>query len=346
MFAVLLDLLLRPFTKTHSILKDIGSGSFGTVLLTRNKLDNELYVAKFIKTKKVKELVPDSTVGEDVPLEIYILSRLSHPNIVNCVGCYKLPQHWVLTMNYLENFVDLKTLIKLHRRLSEPMSRTVLTQTYDALVYCLSVGVDHRDVKHQNILVHQSTLRVKLIDFGLSSICDSKTVYTSVQGTELFLPPEAIVQRHYTPLESTSWSLGCLLYCMVVGHAPFSSRRDVVFSEPDLPPSLSPYCVDLISSCLHKVRHLRVRFENIRWHTWLNLDRYRKFLASSAGTFNNGTVNRGSHGVSGVSGVQYSQTQSVSSYCSPSSTLSYTDPRYVHSTKPPSVSYAFLPAPS
>ena len=289
MFAVLLDLLLRPFTKTHSILKDIGSGSFGTVLLTRNKLDNKLYVAKFIKRRKVKDLVPDCTAGGDIPLEIYLLSRLNHPNIVNSVGCYKLPQHWVLTMTYLENYVDLKTFIKLHSRLSESVSRTVLIQTYDALVYCLSVGVDHRDVKHQNILVHQSTLQIKLIDFGLSSICDSKTIYTSVQGTELFLPPEAVVQRRYTPLEATTWSLGCLLYCMVCGRAPFSSKRDVVFSEPILPDFLSPFCVNLLTQSLNKVRHLRIRFENIRWHTWMNLDRYRNFLESSCVSTNKQT---------------------------------------------------------
>jgi PAS domain-containing serine/threonine kinase len=315
MFAVLLDLLLRPFTKTHSILKDIGSGSFGTVLLTRNKVDNKLYVAKFIKRRKVKELVPDSAAGEDVPLEIYLLSRLNHPNIVSCVGCYKLPQHWVLTMKYLDSYTDLKTLIKLHGRLSETMSRTILIQTYDALVYCLSVGVDHRDVKHQNILVHQTNLQIKLIDFGLSSICDSKTVYTSVQGTELFLPPEAVVQRRYTPLEASSWALGCLLYCMVCGRAPFSSKREVVFSEPELPSCLSPFCVDLLTQCLNKVRHLRVRFENLRWHTWMNLDRYRNFLESTCLNSNSGTVNS-------AASRGYSRSQIASSFSySPNSGL-------------------------
>ena len=275
MFTVLLDLLLRPFTKTHSILKDIGSGSFGTVLLTRNKLDNKLYVAKFVKRKNIRELVPDTVSGEALPLEIYLLSRLRHPNIVGYVDCVKLPQHWVFTMKYLENYIDLKTFIRLHGRLTEQVSRTVLTQTYDALVYCLSVGVDHRDVKHQNILVDQTTLQTKLIDFGLSSICDSKTIYTSVQGTDLFLPPEALVQRRYTPLDGTTWSLGCLLYCMVSGRAPFASKRDIVFSEPQLPLHLSPLCIDLITQTLNKVRHLRIRFERVRWHAWMNLDRYR-----------------------------------------------------------------------
>ena len=284
MFTVLLDLLLRPFTKTHTILKDIGSGSFGTVLLTRNKLDDKLYVAKFIKRKKIKDHVPEQGVpgGEGVPLEIFLLSRLKHPNIVGYVDCVKLPQHWVFTMDYLDNYLDLKTFIRLHGRLSEQVSRTILTQTYDALVYCLSAGVDHRDVKHQNILVDQTTLQTKVIDFGLSSICDSKTIYTSVQGTELFLPPEALVQRRYTPLEGTTWSLGCLLYCMVTGRAPFSSKRDVVFTEPHISLHLSALCVDILKQTLNKVRHLRIRFEGIRWHAWMNLDRIRSFLQSNS----------------------------------------------------------------
>lgn len=281
MFTVLLDLLLRPFTKSHAILKDIGSGSFGTVLLTRHKVDNELYVAKFIKRNKIKEFVTDKSVDCEVPLEIYLLSRLNHPSIVKCAGCFKLPQHWVFTMPYLDNYIDLKTFIRYHTSLSEPVARSVLIQTYDALVYCLSVGVDHRDIKHQNILINTSTLQIQLIDFGLASMCDSKTVYTSARGTELFLPPEALVQHHYTPLEATAWALGCLCYCMLTGRPPFASRRDVVFSEPPLPPYLSTFCVDFITQTLNKVRHQRIRFENIRWHTWMNLDRYRNFLESS-----------------------------------------------------------------
>lgn len=245
------------------------------MLLTRHKEDEQLYVAKFTKRRKVRDYV-----GQ-VPLEIYLLSQLTHPHVVPLVDWYKLPHHFAFTMPYLEDYVDLKTFIRLHSRLQEPVARGVLMQTYDALVYCLSVGVDHRDVKHQNILIHQTSLDVKLIDFGLSSVCDSKTVYTSVQGTELFLPPEAVVQRRYTPLESTTWSLGCLLYCMVTGRVPFTSKREVVFSEPHLPAYLSPYCRDLLTQSLHKVRHSRIRFEDIRWHTWMNLDRYRNFLHST-----------------------------------------------------------------
>ena len=214
MFSVLLELLLRPFTYTHTIIKDIGCGSFGTILLTQSKRDKNYHVAKFIKIKRIKDYVgyhPESMI----PLEIYIQAQLDHPSIARIVQCYKLSQHWVFTMPYCYDYIDLKSFIKIHIRLDEAVARTIFIQVYNAVSYCFTKGVDHRDIKHQNILINRTSLHIKLIDFGLASICGPGTVYTKVQGTELFLAPEAIIQKRYTPLENTTWALGCLLYCMV-----------------------------------------------------------------------------------------------------------------------------------
>eukprot|EP00116_Pleurobrachia_bachei_P002038 sb/3462300/ len=261
--SLLNGLLEKPFTKSYTILKDIGSGSFGTVLLTRHKESSRFYAAKFIKHRKIKEW------AGSVPLEVHILSRLQHNNVVGYAGCCKLPEHWVLIMDYLEQCVDLGNYIRLRGGpLPEPLARLILVQTHDALGYCLSRGVDHRDVKCQNILIDTSTFQIRLIDFGLASLCDKNTVYTTVRGTGLYLPPEALVQQRYTPLEALSWAFGCLLFCMVTARNPFNSKKDVVFGEPLSPHQLSPNCKSLLNGLLEKVRHKRVQFETIVWHPW------------------------------------------------------------------------------
>lgn len=269
MFSALLELLLRPFTYTHTIIKDIGCGSFGTILLTQSKLDKKYFVAKFIKKKKIKDYV-GYNAETMIPLEIYLQAQLCHPAIARVTNCYRLAQHWVFTMPYCDNYMDLKSFIKIHVRLDEAVARTILAQVYTAISYCLGRGIDHRDIKHQNILINRTSLHIKLIDFGLASICvPGRTVYTKVQGTELFLAPEAIVQKRYTPLENTTWALGCLLYCMVCGTVPFTCSRDVVFSPPPFPTFLSPALVSFLQLLLSKTRQDRIHFHAIPQHVWL-----------------------------------------------------------------------------
>ena len=67
MFALLLDLLLRPFTKYFAIVRDIGSGTFGTVVIAKHKESETLYAAKFIKKKKIKDFIKTPSGMSYVP---------------------------------------------------------------------------------------------------------------------------------------------------------------------------------------------------------------------------------------------------------------------------------------
>ena len=154
------------------------------------------------------------------------------------------------------------------KALTPPLLRYVLAQVYSAVTFCLQNGVDHRDVKDQNILINKNTHHVQLIDFGGASIVTRDTVYTTIQGTEVFLPPEAFNIHGYTPLEGSVWGLGCLLYCMVCGRPPFKSKREVVQLEVVYPTFLSASCMDFIKVCLMKERGRRMRYEEISSHCW------------------------------------------------------------------------------
>ena len=67
---------------------------------------------------------PSSSTGE-VPLEIFLLEKLSHPNIMPLYTFHKLPQHWVFTMDYSVDTVDLRQFTRTQGRLAEVTARLV-----------------------------------------------------------------------------------------------------------------------------------------------------------------------------------------------------------------------------
>lgn len=88
-----------------------------------------------------------------------------------------------------------------------------------AINHCHAWGVIHRDIKPENIMYGQDG-EIKLIDFGLSKIIESKPKQLStIAGTLAYMAPEIIKAQHGK--ECDVWSLGVLLYVLVSGYLPF-----------------------------------------------------------------------------------------------------------------------------
>ncbi|CAI5459038.1 unnamed protein product [Closterium sp. Yama58-4] len=124
-------------------------------------------------------------------------------------------------------------------RLTEQQAASVMRQLLGALHHCHSLGVLHRDVKPENILLcdrvpHQTRdgdLRIKLSDFGVAGFLNEDGVCTDSTGTSEYMAPEVAMKATYNA-KADVWSAGVVLHAMLAGALPsWAALRDE-FQEP------------------------------------------------------------------------------------------------------------------
>lgn len=176
--------------------------------------------------------------------EVRTLAFLTHPNVVKIFDLYEDDEAPWAIMEYIDG-VSLKDIVQAQGRLSLEDTSSVLGQTASALHHLHEQGLVHLDVKPQNVIVQQDGL-VKLIDFGLAQPAHTpqELIGGSTFGTVSYLAPE---QASGEPVDvhTDVYALGCVVYEMLTGRAPFDSengevRHDIVrahLQDEPLPPS-------------------------------------------------------------------------------------------------------------
>ena len=213
-----------PSTK-YEILSKLGSGSFGNVYLARNKFTDEKVALKQIK-KSSSNLLSDGEIKD----EIEILKKLDHPDIVRIIESFNTRNSYILITEYCEGG-ELFDQVK--NQLSETQIAVIFRQLLSGLAYLHSNNIVHRDLKLENILIHEiekskikgeDLFNIKIIDFGTARIFDKNRKPQSIVGSSYYIAPEVLRQRYSK--ECDLWSVGVILYMFIVGHAPFDGCDD------------------------------------------------------------------------------------------------------------------------
>ena len=270
-----------------------------------------------------------------VPKEVALLHGLQHKFIIKMLDYFEDMENFYIVMEKPEKYIDLFDYITQKGVVSERSSRYLFRQIIEAVRYCFSVGVVHRDVKDENILIDLNTNQIKLIDFGsgtflregpyseyegeyggvggyLFAIRDIlleifthinkllftmhfQSVYifhmyllaallmyivlctyilylvhcvkywhplsffaallllspfldpphphthtTHTTGTRVYCPPEWVIKHRYHAIPATVWSLGILLYDMLLGDVPFEKEAEIVAGHLSFHIEISP----------------------------------------------------------------------------------------------------------
>ncbi|XP_017687331.1 inhibitor of nuclear factor kappa-B kinase subunit beta [Pipra filicauda] len=202
----------------------LGTGGFGNVVRWHNKETGEQVAIKQCR----QELSPRNR--DRWALEIQIMKRLNHPNVVAArdvpEGMQKLAPNDLplLAMEYCQGGDLRKYLNQLENccGLREEAILILLSDIASALRYLHENRIIHRDLKPENIVLQQGEQRLihKIIDLGYAKELDQGSLCTSFVGTLQYLAPELLEQQKYT-VTVDYWSFGTLAFECITGFRPF-----------------------------------------------------------------------------------------------------------------------------
>ncbi|KAH8388022.1 hypothetical protein KR093_011203 [Drosophila rubida] len=212
------DAKLRP-------LKVLGSGSFGRVFLCLQRegcRQRKVCVKRIIIRNAKNEL---ALIKE----EIYIISQLRHPHIVQFIRHFMHAGTVNIVMEYVPNGTMRNVIERMRERGGGGLEQSRLLRYFTDMILGLEYlhirHVIHRDIKPENMLLDAQD-RVKFADFGISNIhTPAKLLPWQVLGTPLYMAPE-IMCGGKCDFKSDLWSLGLVLYELCVGRNPFISVLD------------------------------------------------------------------------------------------------------------------------
>jgi serine/threonine-protein kinase len=274
--------LTQALGSSFTLEGEIGRGGMGVVYHARDE--------RLKRRVAVKVLPPELAFREEIRTrflrEAETAARLSHPHIVPIHSVGEGPDGLVyFVMAYVDG-ESLAARLKRRQRLPPEEARRIMMETADALGAGHALGIIHRDVKPDNILLEGSRGRTVLTDFGIAKALTSTTgpgtlTATGVAiGTPHYMSPEQAAGDREIDGRSDIYSLGVVGYQMLAGELPFSAPtvpgillKQITEQAPNLK-DRSPTCPDDLSACV--MRSLEKEPE-ARWPT---ADALRRALES------------------------------------------------------------------
>jgi serine/threonine protein kinase len=206
----------------YRILSHLKTGGMASVYKAEDSETGDIVALKVLSTESANQ--PSRL--ERFRREAKQGARLRHENIVTLYEFGEDQGTFYMAMELIDG-IDVEELVRLHGPLSPDDARSIVTQVAQALDYGQGMGMVHRDVKPSNILITMQHGRciAKLADLGLArGGIDEESRLTadgSTVGTVDYMAPEQARDSAVSDTRSDIYSLGCTLYEMLSGSAPF-----------------------------------------------------------------------------------------------------------------------------
>ncbi|XP_068126255.1 ribosomal protein S6 kinase-related protein isoform X1 [Hyperolius riggenbachi] len=207
---------LQPELK---VLGCVAKGSLGPVLKVLNCTEQKVFALKVLPKGEVLRRNTLKQCKEEVSIQ----RQLKHP-FIQCLGnSWQGQRHLFIMCNYYR-YGDLHSLWMSAKQIDEGTLQIFAAELVSVLVYLHNLGIIHRDVKMENILLDERG-HLKLSDFGLSQqLAFGERAYT-ICGTLQYMAPEVLCGGPYSH-SADWWSFGVLLYALAVGEFPAPPARD------------------------------------------------------------------------------------------------------------------------
>ena len=249
----------------YDIICDLGNGSYGKVILAKNKMEGKKFAIKVIK----KALLDQFNKQHEIHIEKYCLAHLIHPNIIKFNKAFQDKKHLFFVLEYCKNR-DLGKLIQRVGTFNYKLAQYYAAEIISAISYMNKFGIYHRDLKPENIGVDED-MHLKILDFATANCVgkyfdknimkfvdipqkeyeeavknanidnNSKSVNDYILigghkimnlteqfvGTPEYISPEVLEYKYNLIGPSVDiWAFGVMLYLFFVGKTPFKGKND------------------------------------------------------------------------------------------------------------------------
>ena len=218
---VLKGLESEPKISDFILMKELGVGSYGRVILVQHKITQAKYAIKCIDKRNKVNI-------EEKPYfrrEIEIMYRVHHPNVVKLFGHFEDNKYCYFIMEYIPggnvyNLVPKNGIKTVPTKTIVSIMKDVISAVY--FLHHMTPPIIHRDIKPENVVLDQN-MRAKLTDFGWSNYMQGDMKRTTVCGTPVYLAPEIINNRGHDE-KVDIWCIGVLLFELLTGISPFQGN--------------------------------------------------------------------------------------------------------------------------
>lgn len=263
------------------IIKLLGKGAFGKVLLVYNEELKKYFAMKTLRKDYIKKNQQTKHTKE----ERKILEKIDYPFISKLYYAFQNEKKLFMITEYMpggEMFYHLH----MNDHFNENKARFYIAEIVLAIDHLHKNNILYRDLKPENILLDELG-HIKLTDFGLSKIMNNieKDKTYTVCGTPIYVAPEVLTGQGYNKLVDW-WSVGVLLYEFLAGYSPYREARtkiDIKIYKKNLEqdPLISDTAFDLIKKfCTFDVsKRIGKNFEDIKNHEffkdidWVKLEK-------------------------------------------------------------------------
>ena len=257
----------EPKFSDFTVIRQLGSGSFGHVVLAQHNMTQVQYAIKVIDKRNKVNI-------KEMPYfirEIEIMYRVHHPNVVKLFGHFEDNNFCYFIMEYIPGG-NIYSLVQRLRPVSLKGIASIMKDVISAVYFLhhMSPKIVHRDIKPENVLLDQQN-RAKLTDFGWSNYMQGNMKRTTVCGTPVYLAPEIINNTGHDE-HVDIWCIGILLFELIVGRPPFSGeteqiiRYNIMKMRINWPDNIDRDAADLISRILKYNPEERISLEQMLLH--------------------------------------------------------------------------------
>lgn len=206
----------------------LGTGNFATVVLGIHKENGRQFAIKIIDKKKFA--MSNATNRKNALMgEVEILKKLTHPGCIGIEEMFETRSKLYLVLELVTGGELFDKIVE-EQYFAEDRARRYFVQMAQAVKYLHDHEIAHRDLKPENILLKsKDDDTIKISDFGLARVMDEATRMQTMCGTPNYVAPEVLTDggpgKEGYSKACDMWSLGVILYTMLVGYQPFNEQK-------------------------------------------------------------------------------------------------------------------------